>query len=684
VIIGKKQYCEEVFLSTTSPAVKLGAYIEKGSSTEELKLILKNLDFDEKGECILNLSTSPWNEFTCVINSTIPAGQYYVCIQANDETDHKLFMESNQPVCGFYETFEENFTADYGLFIVGAQYSGATTGKIVINQDENKKLLDKINNYLYEKYDNSCPNGCAIPIALRSNTDQQIVLSDITVSYESNTGTHEQNTIFDAEKIPAKISSEFLMLKLEKANFTINKSYGRYKLRLVLGGENVLERYITVERLPEILSLSPRVVPAGMPVAFTIELGSGFNITRYIWDFGDNSTEETTTNKVTHTYSSLDTYELTVTVIADNGKNASKTFTVISGSPKEAISITIATKDSFLEMLKEDMSKLGWFKHYAEDIIGIEELDEELKSIKREFNQLVETVAEDSDFISLAERLHALHIPLSFVKTMDASIRLQDILLLEKISPDLLSELGAGELEADSQDYKKAIVAWTQEQADINIAEEIYSLLYPTGETEEKITRFRLSLPPLDVNELYIIINAEPDTIHIRNQELRTRDIDDSAFAILLDSENLARAQEIEFIVEGKKELFETPVYISPNFDELPLSIVVGPCNFNNICEANLGENWRNCRNDCKPIGRALFMIIVVIIFAFIVYIAMQEWYKKYYEKHLFKDRNELYNLVTFVYRMVSQGKTDTEIKKILKEYKWNNEQISYAILSSI
>jgi len=72
-------------------------------------------------------------------------------------------------------------------------------------------------------------------------------------------------------------------------------------------------------------------------------------------------------------------------------------------------------------------------------------------------------------------------------------------------------------------------------------------------------------------------------------------------------------------------------------------------------------------------------MIPVLIVAIFIIYMIIQEWYKKYYESYLFKNRDDLYNILTFIHNARLSNLDDNEIKKKLSAAKWGSEQMNYA-----
>jgi PKD repeat protein len=95
------------------------------------------------------------------------------------------------------------------------------------------------------------------------------------------------------------------------------------------------------------LTVAPDPPLAGQPAVLTADADAddGHSIVRYSWDFGDGTTETTTSSSISKTYTTRGTYVARVTVTDDVGQtaSASKSFT-ISGSGVTA-SFTISPKE---------------------------------------------------------------------------------------------------------------------------------------------------------------------------------------------------------------------------------------------------------------------------------------------------------------------------------------------------
>ncbi len=70
----------------------------------------------------------------------------------------------------------------------------------------------------------------------------------------------------------------------------------------------------------------------------------------------------------------------------------------------------------------------------------------------------------------------------------------------------------------------------------------------------------------------------------------------------------------------------------------------------------------------------------VLIIIGIVVYILLARWYKLKYEKYLFPNTNDLFNIAVFIENGKRAGKNNTEIESNLKRAGWSGEQVKYAM----
>ena len=77
-----------------------------------------------------------------------------------------------------------------------------------------------------------------------------------------------------------------------------------------------------------------------------------------------------------------------------------------------------------------------------------------------------------------------------------------------------------------------------------------------------------------------------------------------------------------------------------------------------------------------------IFVIIalIIIIVWLIVWVLIKLWYKRKYENYLFKNRNNLYNLLNYIDGEKKKGLKEREIASKLRKAGWNYEQVGYAL----
>tara|TARA_Y100000310_G_C20603002_1_gene774049 strand:- start:493 stop:1509 length:1017 start_codon:yes stop_codon:yes gene_type:complete len=246
----------------------------------------------------------------------------------------------------------------------------------------------------------------------------------------------------------------------------------------------------------------------------------------------------------------------------------------------------------------------------------------------------------------------------------------------EQFNLDILDFLGAGSAEKSKEDYSNAANNWIMLNLGVLLESKTYSF-YFDGVEEPIFSYFKILLEPVDkIDEFYFVINGEPSKI-IFNGEVSTKDFREEATSIIfidLDEQNT-----IEFLYPGSVDATNLPIFISPEFKNLEFGIKTGICNFNDICEKELNEDYKNCRSDCKPVLWIGFYLIILGVVFLVVYIVLQEWYKRHYESKLFPDKNQLFNLINFMNNSLNQGIRKSAIFDSLKDLDWSGEQLNYA-----
>lgn len=676
-------YCEKIVLSK-APAFEVNAFIraDNGASfeTDILKASLYNNKNEKVGECNLKKPSETGSKEFCTINYVAKENQdYFACVSLKGGvsipiTEPAYWVQARltgEEKCGIFGDPSEAtaFVGDYNIKAHSKKYASVgslTFDQTLFNEQNQDSIVAYINDYLDEIYQGSCPNsGCVIPITF-SGINQELVLSNILVDYSSSSASLISTTkIIEIETTPARINSMNTTIDLSLAGFSVPNNVSDYELELFIGNELITSRNISVlqKQPPFIEQIYPKIISAGNPTTFTAFIDSDVNLSgiSFEWDFGDNSTIITTsTNKIQHTYNKVGSFVLKVT--SKNGliELGTLNFNVLVITPIEAINATLADLNDKLKELEDDINSLP--EEYQEIVIerGIDigSLKTSVKSIEDNYNFLIiGTNTQDNDYVNLILELNLIEIPESIGPSKTADLPLafdvNDIILDDVV--DLFNEFY---ISGKEDEYENAIVFWYLDNINANLKQKSYTINYDSYK-EDLITEFELQINPRgsQTGTAYLIIEQDKDEIIFsENYDL----FDESGVTgIELD---LSRTNNIKFAIEGNINVFGITMYIVPELSVLGIreSIFIpsGPGFF----------------------PRFLVGTIIALIVTLGIYIFLQEWYKRNYEKYLFKNKNNLYNLLYFIKNAKTKGMKESVIVSKLRKSKWRKEQIIYAM----
>jgi len=149
----------------------------------------------------------------------------------------------------------------------------------------------------------------------------------------------------------------------------------------------ILSENLSVEKIPTIRGIIPTSTAHSISTKFKILLSSYSNITQYRWEFGDNKSETTLTNEVTHVYNSSGIYDLRVTITDFQGINFSESFEIKVGSLKGIIEEKIDKSQKNLEKIKSQINEFTTFQQTKiNSVLDISDLELKLTEIQREYS----------------------------------------------------------------------------------------------------------------------------------------------------------------------------------------------------------------------------------------------------------------------------------------------------------
>ena len=653
-------YCQKISMPVF-PQVRVGANVQKISEGNvNFTISVSNNTLGLYKYCIQNASDS--GEISCVIPGlkTNQQQDFFACIRTTSTADNNKYgvkYEQSNP-CGFTESFEGRYTFDFEIFAQASYYDAI--GNFILNNTEMLNsgsygaIENKILNYINERYGGNCSNGCIIPIRFTSNADNQAIgVSDIGLSYIAGIST-TATTIYELTEAFPKISSGYQRLFIDKAGLSVPSSIGSYDFSLKLNNQEIFSEDIEVKDVPIIRYVTPKSTAAAYPTEFTVKVTSPttVNVSNYTWDFGDNSTITTSINKAVHIYSEIGIYNLKITVTDTKGLNSSKIFEINVTSPKDQIGIILDKMNTNLQSLKTEIQKQSLFQQTGlNSVLRIQNVTSELERLKQRYN----AATNESEYIMIIENLVAMRIPENIFKTKQAS---SFLFFPEKssVDMDIVQSIGGGNYSSTRiENYKNAVVAWQQENIELTMDFSEFS-----GEYDSNIE-------PL-VNIFEIRVNEKTDVVHdyyLIIPELQgigfNRNVEEKEGFVYM---NLKGVSEVNFYTTEDIDFENLPAFIAPPIDKLVVSKIT-----------ILSEESKKQR----VIIFILSMVFLVVV-GIIAYVIIYQWYKRKYENYLFKNRNDLYNIVTYVNNSKKRGLENKEITQNLKKTGWTSEQIKYVM----
>ena len=664
------------------------------------KLILSMYESTTGVESSCQLSNpvgAGYEELNCSVNFTVSGEtdrEYYICIKDKNYqsiSNYNIEQERTSPKCGYYGLPSSSEylipSGDFPLKFQAASIAPFNKDKLI---DENEiakfrgyaDLTTEINDYLYENYNSHCDSflnensslfeefpACVLPIKISSTSP--VLVSNFSISYYiEGTGiidSYSKQNIFSIEKTPPKISTNnYTLISLESANFSAPSEFGsNYSFSISINGNSIGFGKFDVVNIPSITKVFPQTVFAGVESSFTVSILSSKKIVSYDWDFGDETILTTPTSSASHAYSSLGTFNLTVTATNNESISGTETFKISVISPKDAISLLLNYKQNGIDVTEKNISDLStWQQSYIKRQLSIDELKNQLI----QYNASFKSAKTDSKYLEIVNGLNGVDAPL-FLYYSSQSNNFPYIIQPDYVDLAKLSDVGAGDYVSEQEEFiKEQISVWQSSTFNTKINTKTISVKKESGE-EELATVIDLSIAGSYNKPGYIIF---PYSEVYSSENLKNG----TEFSYL--EFNSLNNKIISLMLPGKIELQDFSFVISPNFEDL--GIIASPCNADGICGE--GEDYNNCRMDCKPIGRGITLFILLLVIAGIGFILMKYYYSNRYETHLFKNKHDFENLKLFIKTAQEKDKKNKEIKEKLKKVGWKSEQIDYAFLA--
>jgi hypothetical protein len=657
-------YCELILTPYDVNKFNLGAYVDDGDTVDLTMILYPGVGGQEINSCSFDPS-----EGSCEIEADsgnfYPKGTYQVCVESDEPTNYSIYEENEGENCGFvYSNGPSVSVKDYGIFLQVPKYFNASI--------LNSSLLDFLalevsaDDLINYKYGRNCLDGCVLPLKI-SGVSQELYISDLVLDYSRDLGdNYIEDKIYDLTIFPSLINFSGV-LDLSLLNFQI---FGTGNYLIYLEDEELISQYVQLVYPPLISSISPLISPAGVPIEFKAIISySGSENLSYDWEFGDSETSKTSENSVIHVYEGIRNYTLKLKVSAGNFSSESS-FNISSIDPTDAINFTLYEMRESLDNFSNKVDSLpDWYSDDFSEVINLTDYFSELDNLEDDFDDAFNS----SELVEIAKKVYDLDFPVD-ISSVDGN----GIFLLNDLQDinSLIVIKAEGVNLSNSDEYKDIILNWQRLNIISELDSEVYSVEYSSGEVSEIFKIYSAEIISKTSEEGYIIIEGISSSDFSFKEDV-AREIESS---FVVDLGNLER-KSIEFFSSG---LGNVSIFVSPKLSLVFLNEGLDTsCNYNSFCEKGLGEDYKSCRSDCKPVGVIWGFVIFSLFFLLIIYTIIQVWYRKHYENHLFGDSKHLYNLLMYISNSRNKGLSDKKIRKMLKESGWTSEKISYAINKS-
>jgi hypothetical protein len=230
----------------------------------------------------------------------------------------------------------------------------------------------------------------------------------------------------------------------------------------------------------------------------------------------------------------------------------------------------------------------------------------------------------------------------------------------EIINLDVLGSIaGEGNYSAEKESqYINALYLWNSDNLETRLTFKEISIVYEK-ENEIALKLFKFQFDKRNLKDTAYFIMEDLGDIKFSGDYSEK---EQEGYIYI----ELTGISEIDFSTKQEDVNFiNVPVFIAPSLNNFPL--------------VDTGTITPYIPNVRKWIlfGLIIFLLLLIGITA---YVTLQIWYRRQYENSLFKNRNNLYNIMAYIQNSKRKGMNRGNIMKNLRKAKWRREQVNYAM----
>lgn len=330
--------------------------------------------------------------------------------------------------------------------------------------------------------------------------------------------------------------------------------------------------------------------------------------------------------------------------------------TISITSTKSLVKAKIDDKYAQLNAAKTNIKTYDLFiQKILNEFLNMTSLEYDLKKVEMQYTN----AKTEGEYKSVLQNLSYIKMPYAISETVTAnSITFRP--KREIINLDVLMSIGEGDYGENIEGYTDAIYSWNEQNLETKVSFKEILINYETSAAVTlRIFQFKFDKRNMKNDSYFIIedmgnLKFEEDILPMRESGYHYIGLSD-----ISDSITFSTTDNFNFI--------SVPVFISPAlYDLRPVN--VGPYDDDTGTDKPYKWLW---------FGLIIFLLILIAV---IVYVVLQSWYRREYENYLFKNRNNLYNIMTYIQTAKKSGMERDTILKNLKKSGWTGEQINYAI----
>jgi PKD repeat protein len=650
--LGETKYCEKITLPPAAAYLVGAKIINSTAGTGELEMEIFDKTFENpRGSCILPKHKQNDESLSCVINiSNINRDDFFVCVSSSGG-NYKIRVETERDTCGRAE--EGALDKDYDIFIQTMQFGYLSlefTESIFNEMNPDTSFIEFLNDYIQKKYQRNCPSGgCFIPFKI-TGKQQTILVRNPLVKYTWGGSELESSTLNKLSISPARISSNALRFDVSKLNINLPLRANASTLQFYIDGRAVLNSTLALKIEPSFsFDIYPKFALVGVETIFNST--TNMSITSSSWDFGDGKTENANGKSAKHMYTQIGNYSLKVTLMCADGLKGSRIFEILVGDANASAQMILTKYENRLANLTKQIALFQpWIKEEIDKKIDLVTLEASVAKLRNDYS----SASSEDEFAGIVNKLLQLNVPAAIVERESGTYPFS--VGFNELDTSLIEEVSAKTAE-DKEQLAMNIIDWANKNYEGSIKREVISV-FGENSVEDLMTSFAIILAPKQENILkpYLILDYPNEGMKFKGS-VNSRAVNSGTSISLTENQ----AVNVEFIINQKVDAKQLGMYISPDITNLIVEAPVEPT------------------KEAFDYKKFLIWGSVVFFLLIIVYIILQEWYKKHYESYLFKTKEMLYNILAFINNSRTAGIDDSAISKNLSRAGWDGEQIAYA-----